>query len=319
MTSSATIHDRKAATVFAGLFAACALFVGGCASNLPSYDNQQVFTTPKAAVQALESAADKNDMVQLESIFGPKSHDVLSSGDPVADRNQRQVFSVAMAQGWTLNNKNAYTRELIVGEEKWPFPIPLVKDGRGWWFDTAAGSDEVLARRIGRNELATIGALRIYAGAQREYAAEGHDGLPAGIYAQRIRSDPGKHNGLHWKTVNPDDPDSPLGDFAAAAAAEGYGGQPREGMAPYHGYFFRILTSQGADAPGGARNYIVGGRMTEGFAMLAYPADYANSGIMTFQVGPDGVVYEADLGEETLTIAGAIQDFNPGPGWQISK
>jgi hypothetical protein len=205
--------------------------------------------------------------------------------------------------------------ELVIGHEDWPFPIPVVHDRNGWWFDTVAGAEEVLARRIGRNELATIGALRTYVIAQREYAQTGHDGLDAGVYARQIRSDPGMHNGLYWPTESPDDPPSPLGAFAAAAEAEGYGADPDAGPQPYRGYHFRILTEQGTAAPGGKQDYIVDGRMTGGFAMIAYPAAYGSSGIMTFIVGPESIVYESDLGEQTASLAAAITTYDPGDDW----
>lgn len=319
MSESSSPRARRLSAAFAGVIAACCLVASGCATELGDYNNQRVFQSPKQAVEALSTAAAQGRTEDLEAIFGENAREVLTSGDPVSDTKQREVFSVAMAQGWSLESKNSTTRELIVGDEKWPFPIPLVKDSRGWWFDTAAGADEVLARRIGRNELAAIGALRLYVTVQRQYADESHDGVPAGAYAQKIRSDPGTQNGLYWPVTNPDESPSPLNKFVADASAEGYGKNSADSPAPYRGYFYRILTRQGAAAPGGAKNYIVGGRMTEGFGMLAFPADYGNSGIMTFQVGPDGVVYESDLGEETSTRANEINEFNPGPGWQVSK
>ncbi len=294
--------------------AACLTGLWGCATSSPDYRDQRAFQSPEKAAAALAAAAKAGDTASLEAIFGPDARRVLSSGDPVADRRQRQVFAVALDEGWTLEKAEGGTRELIIGHEQWPFPIPLVKDSHGWWFDTAAGEQEVLARRIGRNELAAMGALRAYVFAQREYAADGHDGHPSGIYAQKIRSEPGRQDGLYWE-AGPNQKTSPLGEFAAGAAAEGYGAQPVKGPSPYHGYFFRILTRQGKDATGGAKNYIANGYMTQGFAMIAHPAQYGNSGIMTFLVGPDGVVYESDLGEGTAQIAGAINEYSPDKRW----
>lgn len=288
----------------------------GCATRSPDYDNQMTFRSPNDAVTTLLDAAQAGDTAQLQAIFGPAGTDVLSSGDPVADRHAREVFVLAANQTWAIDRKDSSTRELIVGHELWPFPIPIVKDQRGWWFNTAAGREEVLARRIGRNELAAIGALTAYVSAQNEYAALPHDGRPAGIYAQKIRSDAGRHNGLYWPQNNDAEPLSPLGEFAAAAAAEGYGGQTTDAASPYHGYYFRILTRQGDAAPDGAKDYVVNGDMTGGFAMIAFPAEYANSGIMTFIVGPDGIVREADLGEQTRSIATAAQEYNPDSTWQ---
>jgi hypothetical protein len=266
-------------------------------------------------VRSLLAAAQNDDIEQLEAIFGLESSEILSSGDQVADRHDREVFVVAMDQGWTLENTDDQTRELIVGHEQWPFPIPIRKDSHGWWFDTQGGKHEVLARRIGRNELAAIGVLRTYVVSQLEYASTGHDGLPAGIYAQHVKSDPGRHNGLYWPVNHPGESASPLSEFAAQAEAEGYSAAPNKTPRPFHGYYYRILTRQGNAAPGSARNYVVNGRMTDGFAMIAYPAEYGNSGIMTFLVGPDGMVYEADLGEDTRRTAAAIEEYDPDSRW----
>lgn len=290
-------------------------WLGGCASPSPAYQNQTAFSNPQRAVEALERAASEHDLDSLEALFGPDGREVLSSGDPVADRASREVFAVAMDQGWRLNRVDSNTRELVVGHEAWPFPIPLEKDSHGWWFDTQAGSEEVLARRIGRNELAAIGVLRTYVVAQLEYAREPRDGRPAGVYAQQVRSDSGRRNGLYWPTSDPDEPLSPLGDFAAQAANEGYDTSGGSGPRPYYGYTYRILTRQGSAAPEGSMSYIVNGDMTGGFAMIATPAEYLNSGVMTFIVGPDGIVYEADLGPSTSAIAGAINEYNPDDRW----
>lgn len=305
--------NRSIAALCAGL----AMSLAGCAHKSPAYNGQTLFDRPEAAVTALTDAIKAGDKPKIEALFGPDVRDIVSSGDPVADRHNREVLSAAFGQKWSLNRVNSGTREVIVGNEDWPFPIPLVKDSRGWWFDTAAGKDEVLARRIGRNELAAMGALRTYVLAQREYASSGHDGKPAGIYAQKLRSDAGMHNGLFWPSKGAGEPRSPLGDFAETAVSEGYGGKA-EVPAPYHGYHFRIITKQGAGAAGGARDYVVNGEMSGGFAMIAYPADYMNSGVMTFLVGPDGVVYEADLGEETAQAAGAIDAFSVGANWTVA-
>jgi hypothetical protein len=298
-----------------GLAIGCVLCVSGCATESPAYRSQRTFENPDAAVGSLLAAARSDDADELHAIFGDEADAILSSGDPVMDRRALEVFGVAMDQAWSLESVNRREKELVVGDEEWPFPIPLVKDSRGWWFDTEAGEVEVLARRIGRNELAVIGILRTYADAQREYASEGHDGRPAGIYAQRFRSTPGRHDGLYWPEEAPDAPPSPLSALAAEAAEEGYERDPNRGPTPFHGYYFRILTRQGPDAPGGASDYIVNGDMTAGFGAIAYPAEYGNSGIMTFIVGPDAVVFESDLGEETSRIAGEVDAFDPGDGW----
>ncbi|MHC4948956.1 MAG: DUF2950 domain-containing protein [Planctomycetota bacterium] len=297
--------------------AACALGAAGCATKSPAYTDQQTFDSPTSAVDALAAAARGNDVAGLEAIFGSEADELLSSGDPVMDRHGREVFAVAIDSRWSLDEMDDGSRELVVGHEQWPFPIPLVKDRRGWWFDTAAGAEEILARRIGRNELAVIGILRTCVRAQREYAGEGRDGKPAGIYARQFRSDPGIHNGLYWESASPADR-SPLSALAADAAAEGYSTASGDGPIPFHGYYFRILTRQGEHAPRGARDYVVDGEMTGGFAAIAFPAEYESSGIMTFIVGQNGLVFEADLGEDTPAIARAIEAFDPDDRWQLA-
>lgn len=298
-------------------FAAC---LTGCASNRansPNYDAQAVFDRPEdAAKQFAQAVNSANSAAELESIFGTEARATLSGGDPIADRRNREVIAAAVNEKWSLNSIDSDTRELVIGNENWPFPIPLVRDARGWWFDTAAGREEVLARRIGRNELSTIGTLRAYVAAQAEYAAAGRDGKPAGVYAQQIRSDAGMQNGLYWPTAGTRQKPSPFGEFVATASTEGYGVQGKDGTAPYHGYFFRILKKQGSAAPGGAADYVVNGNMTGGFAMIAYPAEYMNSGVMSFIVGKDGVVYESDLGADTAKTAAAIDAYDPASGWQ---
>ena len=313
--STTTSHLWKVAAMLALVVAACS---AGGAPNAPDYRGQKVFDTPEAAGERLAAAVNSGNRDDLEAIFGTGAEQTLSSGDPVADRRSREVVAAAMNQRWTLQPKDATTRELVIGNESWPFPVPLVKDDRGWWFDTAAGTEEIRVRRIGRNELATIRTLRDYATAQREYAQSGRDGKPAGIFAQQLRSDPGKHNGLYWPVTDAKEPRSPLGEFAAAATAEGYGADFKEGAAPYHGYYYRVLKSQGPAAPGGAKDYVVNGEMTGGFAMLAYPAEYGSSGVMSFLIGPDGTVHESDLGDDTAAVAKQITSYDPGDGWQKS-
>lgn len=294
---------------------ATAMFLSGCIAERASYSDQRTFLTADDAVRALDEAAASGDMDRFQSIFGPASREVLSSGDPVADRHDREVFAIAMDQGWTLERVDSTTREFVVGHEEWAFPIPLVKDSRGWWFDTEAGKQEVLARRIGRNELAAIGVLRTYVFAQREYASRGHDGRPSGVFARQTRSDSGRRNGLYWEVRSLDETPSPLGELAAEAAKAGYTGDAQEGGRPFHGYFYGILESQGPAAPGGAMNYVVNGEMTRGFAMVAYPAEHIDSGVMTLIVGPDGVGYESDLGPDMPALAGSITTYNPDNSW----
>lgn len=299
--------------VLAGSFVGTLL--SGCASTSPDYAGARAFPAPEEAVTALAEAAKAGNAEAIREIFGPDSEQVLSSGDPVVDRHNLETFAVAISDGWSLRRIDGSTRELTVGPEAWPFPIPLEKDRHGWWFNTTAGKQEVLARRIGRNELAAIGTLRTYVIAQREYAGAERDGRPAGIYAQRVRSEPGRRNGLFWPTAGPQEKPSPLGEFAAQAEAQGYRPDQTDGIRPYNGYYFRILTKQGPDAPGGRTDYIVNGDMTGGFAMIAYPAQYTSSGIMSFLVGPDGRIFESDLGQNTAESAAAISEYNPGPTW----
>jgi hypothetical protein len=288
-----------------------AALAGGCANNPSNNDGQTVFPTPERAVEALTDAAKGSDTAPLLAMFGPDGRDILASGDPVADRRAREVFVIAVNQRWQLAETDPDRRELVIGDEKWPFPVPLVRGRDGWRFDSVAGKHEVLARRIGRNELAAIGVCETYVIAQKEYAAEARDGNPAGLYAQKVRSTPGKHDGLFWPEKH-GEKSSPLGDLAAQATAEGYDPTAQvQGPRPFRGYLFRILTGQGASAKDGAKSYLVNGQMTAGFALIAYPADYGNSGIMTFIVNQEGVVHEADLGQDTPKLAGAITAYDP--------
>jgi hypothetical protein len=277
---------------------------------------QRTFATPEDAVVALVEAGKAADNATLRSLFGAEAEKLLVSGDPVMDQRNREVFLVAYSEQAALMAESPTRDILYVGNEDWPFPIPLVKEDSGWRFDTAAGAQEILFRRIGRNELATIQVCRAYVEAQNEYAAKAHDGKPMGAYAQKIASTPGKQDGLYWKSGDPQHL-SPLGAFAADAAAQGYKqvqGQP----AAFHGYNFRILTG-GVSAGHAAGTYVVDGEMRGGFALIASPAVYGNSGVMTFIVNQDGAVYEKDLGPETATIAAAITEFKVDASWRQSE
>jgi hypothetical protein len=243
--------------------------------------------------------------------LGRDGADIVSSGDAVADASARNRVIEASDAKHQLVMEGADKAALIIGREDWPFPIPLVRKDGTWRFNTAAGREEILYRRIGRNELSAIQACLAYVDAQQEYAERGIAGN--GVYAQHIVSRPGKKNGLYWPAqFNADE--SPLGELAASAAAEGYRvGQQR---APYHGYYYKVLTRQGPNASGGALDYIVRGRMIGGFALLAYPAEYRNSGVMTFLVNHQGNVYEKDLGPNTARIAASMTAFNPDNTWR---
>jgi hypothetical protein len=285
------------------------------AQSAPPKVQQKTFSTPEDAVVALVDGNKSGDRNALRAVFGPEGEKLLDSGDPVRDQHSREVFVVAYMEKAALMTVSATREVLYIGNEEWPFPIPLVKEGQAWRFDTAAGAQEILFRRIGRNELTTIRVCQAYVDAQQEYAAQAHDGKPAGIYAQKIASTPGKHDGLYWKS---DDPEqlSPLGEFAAEAAAEGY--RNVKGQPPaYHGYTFRILTGGGNSAKGSS--YIVNGDMRGGFALLATPAVYGSSGVMSFMVDKSGVVFEKDLGPNTTEVAAKITQFNPDSGWQKSE
>ncbi len=297
------------------LLAAVVAFSMELSPMLAQAKSQKTFPTAEKAVQALAQAAQAYDLDGLLAIFGSEAEDLLSSGDPVDDRRNREVVLLAYQQGWRLVDQGANTKKLIIGDEGWPFPVPLVKEESGWRFDSEAGAEEVLARRIGRNELRVLELCMTYVQAQMEYASQGHDGKPAGIYARKTASDPGKQNGLYW-AVKPGEKPSPLGTQAAQAAADGYADtSSSSGPRPFRGYFFRILTAQGNEAPGGAKSYLVGGEMTAGFALVAYPVEYDDSGVMTFIMNQDGILYEKDLGGKTTENASQIREYNPDATW----
>ncbi len=271
---------------------------------------QELFATPEAAVDALVGAAKSGDTKAILAVLGPDGQAIVSSGDPVADTNARDDFIAAYDAKHAIELEGDGTQSLIIGTDNWPFPIPLINKAGEWQFDTKSGLDEILRRRVGRNELSAIQVALAYVEAQKEYAALNPSGLGRGVYAQRIVSHPGKKDGLFWPPADGETP-SPLGDLAAQASAEGYkvGGKP----IPYHGYYYRILTRQGAGASGGAYDYLVKGKMLGGFALLAYPAEYGNSGIMTFMVSHDGTVFEKDL--EGTKPAQKIDSFSPDQTW----
>jgi len=289
------------------LLAIAALLVTGCARM----DDHASFDSAEAAVSALAAALERDDTAGLRQLFGPGSEELLSSGDAVQDKSDRVAFVAALNQSHSLVEDGADAKTLVIGAQEWPFPIPVVKrDGR-WHFDGSQGADELVYRRVGANELGAIAVARGFVSAQMEYAAEGHDGDAAGIYALKLISDQGLHNGLYWPAANDEAP-SPAGPFVAAAAAEGYRSGERQ---PYHGYYYRMLYRQGTNANGGARDYFRNGLLTEGFALVAWPADYQVSGVMTFIVGQDGVVFQKDLGENTAATAAAMESFDPDSSW----
>jgi hypothetical protein len=273
---------------------------------------QEQFNTPAAALEALVGAARSGDAKAIVAVLGPGGQAIVSSGDPVADSNTREKFVSAYDAKHAIEPEGDGTQTLVIGDDDWPFPIPLVNKAGAWQFDTGAGLDEILRRRVGRNELSAIQVARAYVQAQNEYAELDPAGLGRGVYAQRIVSHKGKKDGLYWPTAE-GQPPSPLGELAAQASAEGY--KTGKGPIPYHGYYYRILTRQGAGAPGGAYDYLVKGKMRGGFALLAFPAEYGNSGIMTFMVNHDGTVFEKDLGPKTAKLARKIESFAPDQTW----
>ena len=276
----------------------------------------RAFGAPEDAVKALVDTAKKGDLDALLAIFGPEGRELLASSDPATARMNRQVFTVAVSEKWHLEDAADGRKTLVIGNEDWPFPVPLVKAADGWRFDTDAGREEVLARRIGRNELQAIATSSAYVTAQQRYAQLGHDGKPAGMYATRFRSDPGTENGLYWPVAR-GQKRSPLGDAVAEAAQDGRGPSvDRTQRAPLHGYYFKILTAQGASASGGAKNYIVEGEMSGGFALVAWPAHYDETGVMTFIVNQDGTVRERDLGPQTDAIAQKMTAYDPDASWR---
>ena len=276
---------------------------------------QKTFTSAAEASEALVTAFQTNDLAALMSILGADAKDIISSGDEVEDNNNRATFVQRYQQMHRLVAEPDGTTTLYIGAENWPTPIPLVRKGSTWCFDTAAGKQEILYRRVGRNELAVIQVCRELVDAEKQYYAEPHDGDSGKQYAQRIFSDPNKHNGLYWKPAA-GETESPIGPLVASAATEGYTRDPNQKPQPFHGYYFRLLKSRGAKAPGGARSYIVDGKMTGGFAFLAYPAEYRSSGVKTFIVDQDGVVYEKDLGRHTVEIAKTLTLYDPDAAWR---
>jgi hypothetical protein len=280
-------------------------------------DGQRVFPSAEAATEALVAAARAGDRAGLEAIFGPDSHDLFFSGDDVADLRNLARFSEWADERTALETNEDGSVEVVVGEEDWPLPMPLVKSADGWRFDTEAGKDELINRRIGANELSTIDVCRGFVDAQAIYASKDRDGDGATEFATKILSDDGKQNGLFWNASKHAGEASPIGPLAATAAGEGYKRSENANPAPYHGYFFRMLTKQGASAPGGKRDYVVDGNMTGGFAVLAHPAEYGSSGIMTFMINRHGILFQKDLGDGTAKSAAAIDSYDPDLTWSV--
>ena len=274
---------------------------------------QQAFKTPDEAASALVKAAKAGDMKAIVTVLGPDGEDIVSSGDEVADQATREKFVAAYDARHKIDMEGDSKATLVIGQEDFPLPIPILRKDGMWRFDTAAGRDEILFRRIGKNELDAIQASLAYVDAQNEYAEKDRTAAGMNTYAQRIISQPGKKDGLYWPASQGEE-ESPLGDLVAQATAQGYrvGG----GRTPYHGYYFKILTKQGQAAPGGELDYVVNGKMIGGFALVAYPAEYRNSGVMSFIVSHAGDVFQKDLGPNTARLAERMTSFNPDSTWQ---
>jgi hypothetical protein len=284
-------------------------------STLARAADQKTFATPSEAVQALVKAAEDANQDEMVAVLGDNAKELVYSGDPVQDKAGMEGFVKAYKTKHAIIKQDDQTCVLQVGASAWPMPIPIINDGGKWRFDAAAGKQELLYRRIGHNELGAIAACRGYIDAQKDYVLVGHDGLPAGIYAQKLMSSPGKQDGLYWETAE-GEPASPAGPLLANASAEGYTGQGLGGKAqPYHGYFYRVLKAQGSAANGGAKSYLVDSRLAQGVALVAFPAQYRVSGVMTFIINQNGVVYQKDLGEKTSEVAAAMTEYNPDKSW----
>lgn len=272
------------------------------------------FATPDEAGDALLATARSGSQDDIAAIFGPNSKELLDSGDPVQDKNTLQAFIASYTTMHRWRKMQDGSETLLIGSDNFPIAIPLKKNAGGkWYFDTVAGKDEMLNRRIGRNELAAISVCRALVYAQAEYHRQLHDGATAPQYALKFISDPGRQNGLYWKPEN-GQPESPLGPAFSEAAAEGYSADGK-GQTPFHGYLFRVLTGQSDKAPGGAKDYLVDGKLIKGFAFVAYPANYGASGIMTFITNQDGLLLQKDLGSDTAKAASSITRYDPDFGW----
>jgi hypothetical protein len=299
------------------IFAVLLIFVAP--SALAQDAAVKTFPTYRAAATAFIAAVQANDDSALKEILGAQAKDLLSSGDATQDENERLAFLKHYRQAHTFIRQTPNSVILTVGPTAWPLPFPIVRADGVWHFDALEGAKELAYRRIGQNELDAIRVCHALYAAQKTYAATAHDGNPAGAYAQRFSSEPGTQSGLYWETKE-DEAESPAGSLVAEATSEGYGAAKQSGKrTPFHGYYYRMLKAQGANAVGGAKDYIKDGRMTGGFAFVAYPAEYEASGVMTFLVGPRGAVYQKDLGQTTDEIAKDLTAFDPDSTWKVVR
>ena len=302
------LGDLLKIAVLATLILACVP-----AASVAQRKGQRTFPSPEEASKAFSTAAQGNDEYAILEILGSDARQIVSSGDPTEDAEGRANFARKYEEMHRLVKEPNGSVTLYIGAENWPTPIPLAMEGNLWFFDTEAGKKEILFRRIGRNELSAIRVCEELVAAQKEYFAMQHN-----EYARQIFSDEGQHNGLYWK-VSDGEPQSPIGPLVASAVAEGYVKEKAGPPTPYHGYLFHILLRRGKHAAGGAKSYIVNGKMTDGFAFVAYPAEYRSSGVMTFIVNQDGVVYQKDLGRKTEALGRAMQEYNPDAHWRAAQ
>lgn len=285
-------------------------------SRRPESDARR-FPSPEGAVKALVDAARGGDLKRFADLFGSRYAELLSSGDAIQDKNDRDAFVAKAQERTAIKNIDDHRAILQVGAADWPFPIPLIKQGESWQFDAEQGQEEIINRRVGRNELSALGVINAYVEAQFEYAGADRDGDGVAEYAQKLGSTPGSFDGLYW-APEPGQLQSPLGPLVAEARAAGYQAKGTADKSwPYHGYYYRILTRQGSDAPGGKYDYVINGNMIAGFGLVAFPAYYGSSGVMTFIVNHQGKIYQRDLGPETAKLANTLKEYNPGAGWEL--
>jgi hypothetical protein len=312
--TSANCYKTSLHALLTLVVTAAAVFFLWTNAAIAQQRNEKTFPSPGDAVLTLYNAVKSNDTQTVTAIFGSNASPILHSGDDIADKNMAVNFIAKYDQMHRIVQEPDQSVTLYIGAENWPMPIPLVKNSTGaWYFDTETGKREILYRRVGTNENDAIEILHSLVSAQRDYASSLHDGSESTHYAAKFFSDPGKQDGLYWKTSD-NDPPSPIGPLLVSASQEGYA--RKEGQqTPFHGYYYRILIKQGLAAKGGARDYMLDGTLARGFAFLAYPAEYRNSGVMTFIVNTDGLVYQKDLGPDTAQIASAISEYNPDKSW----
>jgi hypothetical protein len=305
-------RTKRWVTVLTCIIAAVLVFHSGSSYSFAAGIPQKSFTSPEEAVKSLVAAVRAEDMKELRLILGPGSEALISSGDEASDRVGREKFLKTYDQKNSLVATSGGKTVLHIGDDDWSMPIPVVKKGATWVFDVRAGKQEILNRRIGRNELLIMDVLHAYVDAQHEYATKDCKGNGSVEFAQKLISAEGKHDGLYWKTEEGEEM-SPLGPFVARATKEGYANKD---LSPFHGYYFKILKGQGKHAEGGAYNYVAKGKMLLGFALVAYPAQYGNSGVMTFVVNQEGTIYEKNLGKNTKRFAEKMKIFDPDKSWK---